>query len=170
MLMQNMNKALDIGVDDFITAECSGVKLACHLYSRICKQRRISVVVNNAVQSQRDLAQHALDVENGLHDAVWSYFRYRVQSTIPRIDESFGFMEPEYIDGARVGAKLGEGSFGIVCKLVRPAPERSEAVKIVEKKPLTSLQGLKSIDQQIRVMRLLSSDAASHPNIGKLYA
>jgi serine/threonine protein kinase len=100
---------------------------------------------------------------------VWDYLRVRLKTELPAIDEAIPAGQPDMVEDLAVGAKLGEGSFGVVCRLMSPDGEQQEVLKMVDKSPITNFRGIASIKRQIRVMQMLSSARYKHPNITKLY-
>jgi serine/threonine protein kinase len=108
-------------------------------------------------------------LEEVIHDTVWEYLRVRIADIIPEIDPNIPNDTPDQIDEYRVGVILGKGTFGRVHKLHwHNGQPTGTVVKMMLKKPLSDMQSLCSMKEQIRVMQILT-DEWPHPNITKLY-
>jgi serine/threonine protein kinase len=97
----------------------------------------------------------------------------RLRTALPPIDENIEPGVPRTVEDLIVGQKLGEGAFGVVCRLVSPDQlniSAGEVLKLVDKKPITNFHGIAALKRQISVMQMLSSKAHSHPNIAKFFA
>merc|ERR1712232_946159 len=66
------------------------------------------------------------------------------------------------------GAKLGEGSYGEVCRLVDRSGCTGQVVKIVDKETITNYHGIRDIKRQLHILHMLSSEY-SHENIIKFH-
>jgi len=165
--------ALDSGFDDVILSEPSGLELACEIQSRLMCQMRATQVLNEKLNEQRAACQYVDELEEEIDRTVWEYFRVRLQTSIPFIDPEIDAGRPRVIKTSQsclaVGAKLGEGSFGKVYKLVDKNRTTVEVLKMIDKKPITDFRGIAGLQRQIRIMELLSSEANVHPNITKFH-
>jgi len=73
---------------------------------------------------------------------------------------------------ALVGERLGQGSFGMVRRLVDPSnvsKPTGQVLKIMNKKPMTNFHGIDSLTYQIKSMSLLSCEAHKHTNIVQFF-
>jgi serine/threonine protein kinase len=166
------SKAVNAGIDDVIIGEPSGMRLVCEVRSRIIQQTHNANALNDKVNDRRELLKHVCDLEDVIYDIVWDYLRIRLRTDIPGIDEDIGPGMPDTINDLIVGQKLGEGSFGVVCRLVHPRNihvSAGEVLKMMVKSPLTNFHGIASLKRQLGVMRLLSSQMHEHPNIAQFY-
>jgi hypothetical protein len=166
------SKAVNAGIDDVIIGEPVGIRLACEIRSRIMQQSRNATVLNDKVNERRELLQHVCALEDVIYDIIWDYLRVRLRTEIPGIDDLIDPGIPQTINDLVVGQKLGEGSFGVVCRLVHPSNLRQsagEVLKLMNKKPLTNFHGIASLKRQIGVMKMLSSPRFAHPNIAQFY-
>lgn len=163
---------LQVNIDVIVFGQPAGVALAGEVYSRILNQTRTASMLNRKLNERREVIRKAQMLEDDLDDAVWEYCRVRLRSGLPAIDDAIGPGQPDTIDNFVVGAKLGQGSFGLVCRLVEPGnPNGSsgQVLKMVSKKPLTSFYGIVSLKRELRVMGMLSTEEHSHINIAQLY-
>ena len=97
----------------------------------------------------RAVAKYANDPQRGINEAIRDYLRIKLRTGIPGIGEDGVDIEPGQpaeVDGFRVGAKLGQGSFGVVCKLVHPVDNSVQVIKMCEKKQLTNYQDIRQIN------------------------
>jgi len=166
---------LDTGVSDVISGEPSGIRLALELCRVIAKEVCKADAAMQILINHREWTKYAQDLDDCIHVTVWDYFRVRLQTGLPAIDQQIEPGQPRIIsEDLIVGPTIDKGSFGMVCKLVRLSPSGSqcstnEVVKIVDKRDMTSFKGIINLKNQIQVMQSLSSNALQHPNITKLY-
>jgi len=163
--------AMDAGIDDVVLTESSGMRLAAEVQSRISQQKTLAKGVIDKVIQRQKLVDHVFDLEDAVSEIVWVYFRQRLATGLPGIDEDIPPGIPESINGNLVGNELGSGSFGTVFRLNDPIDNSScgEVVKVMSKESLTDFHGIASIKRHIGVMTLLSSELHQHNNIAKLY-
>lgn len=159
---------LDAGFDSFIFGEPCGMRLVCEVRSKIMTEARSVETLQKKLHDHREHVKYCEDLEANVEFTVWDYFRNRLHTNIPAIDET---IDPcsNRIHEYTIGEKLGEGSFGSVHKLYKDGAGTCDVVKMVRKEVLTNFQGILLLKRQIRVMELLSSEAMSHPNIIKLH-
>jgi hypothetical protein len=157
--------------DSIIIGEPSGPRLAADISSRIMQLSSKVSQLNDKLNARRDRLRYVQDVEELNHDIVWNYLRVRIKSNVPDIDYSFGPGIPERVDNLYVGRKLGEGSFGMVCRLTSSpgssASTSQQVLKIVDKESMTNFHGIASLRRQMHTMEVLQMHP--HPNITQLY-
>jgi hypothetical protein len=160
-------------IDEVVCGQPRGVKLVCEIRSRMKRSERLVAMSNRVLEQHRDAVEKVDNLKDFLYDALWRYCRYRMRIGVPDIDPNIKPGHPESVGGMIVGAKLGEGSCGVVCKLRDPAAgadQVSEVLKIVEKATMTSFRGIASLKRQIQIMQSLSDpNQHEHPNLTKLY-
>lgn len=87
------------------------------------------------------------------------------------MDAHLGAVESgDTIDGFKVGEVLGAGAFGRVHRLhdaVSSTPI-DEVIKVLPKREMTTNVGIKELDRQIQIMKMLSRQPYGHPNLPKL--
>jgi serine/threonine protein kinase len=165
--------ALDSGIDDVVIGEPSGIKLSAEIRSKIMIQARDADTLNKKLNERRNFLRYVCELEDGIEESVWDYLRVRLRTALPPIDENIEPGVPRTVEDLIVGQKLGEGAFGVVCRLVSPDQlniSAGEVLKLVDKKPITNFHGIAALKRQISVMQMLSSKAHSHPNIAKFFA
>jgi serine/threonine protein kinase len=131
----------------------------------------ISKLVQDKFNQIRQQLKREADLAESIDMIVWDYLRIRLQTGIPSIDPTIETGQPATLDGYTVSAKLGEGSFGIVCKLTKNSGDDSivEVLKMVDKQHMTNYRGIASWKRHMNVMRILNSQEKRHPNIIQLY-
>jgi len=154
---------------DVIIGQPCGFRLACEVQSRITQQLRLATSFNEKANARYKKLQKAEDLEENIDSVVWDYLRIRLDTQLPRVDYNISPGRPETIHGYLVGEELGAGNFGTVCSLVDPTHHIVQAVKMVDKKPLTSFNGIRSVQRQLHVLRLLTSDSFKHKNVIRVY-
>jgi hypothetical protein len=158
--------------DAVIFGEPQGMRLACEVRSKIMQLSRVAHGLNEQMNQHRAKVMRVQYIEADIHEIVWEYLRVRFRTGLPGIDEELGPGQPEVVDGFVVGSKLGEGSFGVVCRLVDPQNLNSpsgQVIKMMAKQPISNFFGLASLKRELNVMEALSSEQYSHPNITKFY-
>lgn len=163
---------LNESIDVLILGEPRGVWLAGEVCGRILRLKAQASQLNSRLNGRRKALRHVACLEGEICEAVWEYLRVRLRTRLPPIDEDIGPGQPDTIHDFIIGAKLGEGSFGVVCRLVDPtSPSASsgQVLKIVKKKPLTSFYGIASVKRELCVMNLLSLDENCHRNVTRLH-
>lgn len=154
---------------DIIIGQPCGFRLACEVRSRMTQQLRLATLFNEKANARYNKLQKAQNLEEHLDTIVWEYLRIRLDTQLPRVDYNISPGRPETIHGYLVGEELGAGSFGTVWSLVDPTHHIVQAVKMVDKKPLTNFHGIRSVQRQLHVLRLLSSDSFKHKNVIQVY-
>lgn len=160
------------GIDEVIVGEPSGWHLAYELQCRIMQQANRADELNEKINAHRAYLRYICDVEDGIEESVWDYLRVRLRTQLPAIDDDIEPDVPPSVSGMLVGQKLGEGAFGVVCRLINPKDTNEDigqVLKVVLKKPLTDLNGIVSLRRQLNVMKKLSSHEHSHVNIAKFF-
>jgi hypothetical protein len=164
--------ALNAHIDAVILGEPEGIKLAAEVSSIVIQQMRQAERLNRRLNSIREHCQNTQHLEEDNHDAVWEYLRVKLHSGIPCIDDDIGPGQPDTLNDLIVGGKLGEGSYGMVCRLVDPSNLHSssgQVLKMILKKPLTTFHGIASLKREINVMNVLNLEEHHHPNVMRLY-
>jgi hypothetical protein len=152
-----------------------GRRLAAEVRTEILKQESRVAFFNRSINAHREKVQKAMELEESVEDSVWDYLRFRLSTSIPPADHTLGPCRPGAVFGnSRVLKQLGEGGSGQVYALQDYAqelgPEASPKVlKVLHKKGKTSCIGIKTIDNEIKVMEELSSSRWQHPSIIKLH-
>jgi hypothetical protein len=168
----SLKHAIDSGFEICIAGEPQGIAFALKVQSQVSiHMARFRNYETKLAEREERIARFQR-LEEALHYAVWVYSATRLRTTIPELDFSLAEGVPESVGDLKVGACLGEGSFGRVYKLESegsdPTPTRS-VLKAVAKKRLTHLRGLSKMNTELRTMQFLSKTWA-HPNIIKLQA
>jgi tRNA A-37 threonylcarbamoyl transferase component Bud32 len=162
------------GVDDAVVGEPDGLHLACAVQTRVLRHNQYASTQKGAIDQQ---CHRATLLRNCIQKTMWAYLRVRLDTGIPDIDDDIMPGELTRIANYQRGAFLGAGAFGkvfIVEDLHDADNAHAEAstphvIKSVPKSAISTMIGLKTLKNEIQVMRLLSSDTWQHPNIIKLY-
>jgi len=156
------------GMDDAIIAEPADMQLVMGV------RGKIAVCINRGRRLQKALDKHRADlqriwtIEDTNEFTLWEYFRVRLNMVVPEVDSNLEPGDLKEIEGFKVGKLLGQGFLAKVYKLEHPAEGESQVLKSVPKNKIKSIHDLANINNQIQVMKSLSSDATCHPNIAKL--
>jgi hypothetical protein len=163
---------LTTSIDAVIFGEPQGMRLACEVRSKIMQLSCVAHRLNEQINQHLDEVMRVQNIEADIHFIVWEYLRVRCRTGLPGIDEELGLGQPEVVDGFVVGAKLGEGSSGVVCRLVDPqnlSSPSGQVIKMMAKQSFSNFFRLASLKRELNVMKALSSEQYSHPNITKFY-
>jgi serine/threonine protein kinase len=172
VLMESISKeVLDAGVDGLVLGERSGLKLLCAVKSEMLKHSHRMAHIEAEVEKRQYQVYNARKVEDEVHDIVWDYLRIRCNSLIPPLDFSIEPCESGTSVGHfTVGRVLGQGSTGQVFRLENAdGSNTGQVVKTIAKQERTNIVGLKVLDNEIRIMKQLSSKQWEHPHIIKMY-
>jgi len=150
------------GVDDILSGEPEGHELALNLRCRISKQRLLSDKVNKAINKRREFNAKAEGqfefLRESINSILWDYLRLRLHPECPP-----GI--PPRIDGYQLATPLGSGNFGKVFALAVPGRGLSgQVVKCIPKSQLSHLVGLRSIKNQIQILKMMTENNP-HSNI-----
>lgn len=165
---------MDNGIDETITGEPEGMKLALEIESRVFVQDSLVKKLSSdpdTPEKQDFRTKRVQFLKEAMHDTVWEYLRVRLQTSVPAIDWNIAPGIPDYIEDYKLDSFLAKGSFGKVFRL-KYADDANEStgsvLKVVAKQDMFDLTSLYKVNKQIGVMQVLSSDWP-HPNITKLY-
>lgn len=163
-------------VDGCVPGEPGGFRLAAEVRSAIKQQVFRTNFLNEEQRHLRQQAaleqKHGLAMEDAMHNFVWGDYRVRKNLSIPDVDPKIEVCKPgSVVGGLQLGKCIGKGSFGAVHMLHAPNDTASngQVLKVLAKKPMTDVKGIKQIDNAIEVLRLLSSPSLCHPNVVRLF-
>jgi len=163
---------LQTNIDAVVLGQPAGVLLAGEVCSRILNQKCTASNFNRKINERREVIRNFHTLQCEFHETVWEYCRVKLRTGLPAIDEVIGPGQPDTVGDFVLGAKVGHGSFGEVCRLKdlrNPRGASGQVLKMISKKPITSFFGIVSLKREVSVMNMLSSEEHSHINISKLY-
>jgi serine/threonine protein kinase len=171
-----LKNVFDSGIDEAITGEAEGLRLALEIQNRVCVQASLIQKFNDMLEldtpEEREArVQRKKFLEEVIHDTVWDYLRVRTNDdSMPQIDWSLPRGTPQQIKNYQLGPCLGRGSIGKVYQLRFADGSREptgSVLKVISKGRLFDLSSLLNVRKQLHVMRLLTQEFP-HPNICKL--
>jgi serine/threonine protein kinase len=168
-------RVVDIGKDvllelvvrgiEVISTEPTGLELALSVRSKFMSARHHC---RNGSFQQAALNLDGRRLQDGIHEAVWDYLRRRLKTDVPAENPMIAEGIPDNLGNSTLGKLLGEGAWGKVFLLQKPDLE-VDVIKALPKASYTSLNGLESLNKEISVMKRLSTQAYTHPNIIRLF-
>ena len=162
-----LSGALSSGINGSIVGEPTGLALAGAVRSEILTSQRAQNVISQSIMDHREKVSYVEDIAEVIHDAIWDHMRIRSGSMIPVIDYDLPPCEPGAAVGKfHVGEKLGAGANATVYTLYGQDSGCPQVVKAVAK--TLELETLKSLNKELNVMREISKDEWTHPNIVRL--
>lgn len=173
--MLPLMSVLDDGVDEVLTGEPEGIKLALEVQNRVLVQQSLMQKFkddSDTPEEQERRARKKSFLEEVMHDTVWDYMRVRLQTKVPAIDWSIPPETPRQIENYVLGTVLGNGSFGTVYRLEYADGDREptgSVLKVVPKKRMCDVASLYKVKHQLEVMHILTVDWP-HPNVSKLHS
>jgi hypothetical protein len=164
-----LSQAVNDGINGFVLGQPEGFALACSIRSEIMREVLRVKKFTRSLQKNMRAVRHAEAIKLDMEQAIWGYFRYRLGCPIPTVDFDLGPCQPGLPIGEfTVGRVLGGGACGTVWKLdCEDSPFSGHVLKAIPK--VDSLNVLKTISNEIRIMNEFSSGEWHHPNIVKLY-
>jgi|Transcript_121622 serine/threonine protein kinase len=157
------------GIHDVIENHFASFKLASAVWNRFLQgDLRKRECQECALEASMELQSKKDELQWHIYDTFWDYLRQRLDVMLPPIDPNIAPGLAPTLGSQQVGAIVGAGTCGKVHKLLQDGQLTGEVVKILPKNRVTRLSDLKALRKQIRVLKLVSSDRARHPNIIQL--
>jgi hypothetical protein len=169
IIVTSVMRAIDCGVDEAITQESAGIRLAWEMQNRVVMQAHLSQKFADVQENSEAalLTNRKRELMNTMHSIVWEYFRIRIASNLPPCVTDMPPGVPSHVATHRVGRVLGRGAFGSVHALLQHDGEPGDLVlKMVPKRATARLSEVVNLKQQVEVMHRLR--AHPHPNIANL--